>query len=229
MRSNHTKLDIERLLWEGVARELAHQMGTPLSALMGWMEILPQMKDISHLADDLNPSLERLTEVCERLNQLASPIKAEKVDLQILLTDLKAFFGAKLPAIGKQITIDVQVTGRSIIAGIPILLVWAFEHLLKNAIDACSDGVGEIYFNVSSTDTKVLVELKDNGTGIPLRDQTKIFRAGYSTKLGGRGMGLAIAKYIIERKHQGEILLISTKTGIGSTFQVALPYIPNHG
>ncbi|MCX6638944.1 MAG: HAMP domain-containing sensor histidine kinase [bacterium] len=221
-----SKWERERLLWEGIARELAHQMGTPLSAFMGWLEFLPQTQDPARIANELNQSLARLIQASERLHQIATPLRIEDVILDKICLEVVSYFAPRLPSSGQGIKIHVDVSENLTVGGSPVLLTWALEHLVKNSVDALQKRGGNITIKSSETRTTVTLDVMDDGEGIPARYQKRIFAPGFSTGIGGRGIGLALTRYIIENLHRGELHLLESRLDHGSTFRIILEKSP---
>ncbi len=213
-------------LWVGMAREAAHQLGTPISSLMGWVEVL-RMPDLSteqrtEAVEEIENDIERLQRVANRFSDIGSMPKLERQALAPVVEQTAAYIRRRLPQRGAQIRLDVDVP-----EGVeaPIneeLFAWVIENLLKNALDAI-EGEGEIALTAGTDGDAVWVEVQDTGAGIERSQWKNVFRPGYSTKKRGWGLGLSLARRVIEDYHGGELQLAESTVGEGSTFRIELP------
>lgn len=221
-----SRADRERV-WAGMAREAAHQLGTPLSSLHGWIELLRERGEtdpvigpaLPHLASDI----ERLERVAHRFERIGRPPKSEPVNVTGVVAQLAGYFRERLPTLAHPITI--AVTGASdalVVPGDRVLLEWAIESLVKNAIDALSGLGGAITLDLAvGAGGGVTVRVSDTGPGIPADIRAKVFSAGFTTKERGWGIGLPLAKRIIEEAHGGRLVLVPSDRG--AVFDVILP------
>lgn len=214
-----TELERERHFWQGLIREIAHQMGTPLSALYGWLELLPNAKDLRSVAEEMTLSINRLTEISSRLGQIGIPAKKEEISLEILIEEVVNNFQKSLP---DGINIRMEIKGKTIVSANGTLLSWAIEHLIKNSVDAMVGGRGEISLRIYPQGKNTQIEISDNGRGIAAINRDDLFRPGFSTKSCGRGVGLSLAKTIIEDIHKGKITIEKHQTGRGTTVRIRL-------
>lgn len=224
----HTRNRVEReRVWAGMAREAAHQLGTPLSSLHGWTELLRESSGedpavgaaLPHITSDI----ERLERVAHRFERIGRPARREPVDVGEVAAQVAGYYRARLPTLANAITIDVhQPASPLVVHGDRVLLEWVFESLVKNAVDALSGQGGSITLTVSArAENGAVVRVADSGPGIPRELQSKIFNAGFSTKEGGWGIGLPLARRIVEEGHRGRLVLASSDRG--AVFDVILP------
>jgi signal transduction histidine kinase len=212
-------------VWAGMARESAHQLGTPLSSLGGWVELLEERQQdpltesaIRHMRGDLD----RLDRVARRFERIGRPPKHEAVDLGALAERVAAYFRARVPTLAHPVAIAFAKDEEALtVQGDAVLIEWAFEALLKNAVDALAGRGGRIYVHVERTGPGVKVRIADDGPGIPRELRSRIFDPGFSTKESGWGVGLALARRIVEETHGGRLVLVPTARG--ATFDVILP------
>lgn len=225
----------QRSIWVGMAKETAHQLGTPLSSLAGWLELIreaaaapadPQrLERIGQMTDEMQRDLQRLAQIASRFSQIGSIPELRPGDVVAILRETAAYFEGRGPQFGRhQVAIEVPEP----VPEIPLnadLLGWVFENLFKNAIDAIEHGAGVIEIGVTrSADGRwVIVTFRDNGRGIDPDDLGRIFEPGFSTKKRGWGLGLAFVRRIVEEYHGGRISVLRTAPGQGTTFEVILP------
>jgi len=208
----------------GMARETAHQLGTPVSALMGWIDILKNdPKKINVILDEMSTDLKRLEQIVDRFSKMGSEAKMESFDLSKVIENVITYLDHRLPSIGKNIQINNNVEKSLEINGNSILISWALENMIKNAIDAIDHDQGMIDLKSSSNSGNILISIIDNGKGIPRKDHKNIFRPGFSSKSQGWGMGLSLVKRIIEELHSGKIEIIDSAEGRGTSIQISLP------
>ena len=212
-------------IWAGMARESAHQLGTPLSSLAGWIELLEERaEDPSTRAAALHmrADLERLDRVAHRFERIGREPKCEPVDVTRLVDRVAAYFRARVPTLANTIAIDVVHDGGATpVNGDPVLLEWAIEVLAKNAIDALAGRGGRIRFSTAPLgEGGVRIRVADDGPGIPAGLRARIFEPGFSTKQSGWGIGLSLARRIVEENHRGKLVL--TAGDPGATFDVIL-------
>jgi signal transduction histidine kinase len=219
-----SRVDRERV-WAGMARESAHQLATPLSSLSGWLELLRD-----HCADEVTSSavshmgadLERLERVSHRFERIGRPPRRDKLDLGELVVRVGSYFQARVPTLAHAVTIVAsRGTEPVVIEGDDVLLEWALEVLVKNGLDALAGRGGRMYLTTKRLDPdRVRVRVADDGPGVPRELRTRIFEPGFSTKQSGWGIGLSLAKRIIEENHGGRLVLVPTDKG--ATFDVIL-------
>jgi signal transduction histidine kinase len=219
--------------WTAMARELAHQLGTPLSSLQGWLEVLrlpraerPGDLGDTEIASSIEEDLERLERVSHRFELIGTEPELEALSVRQVITDLEHYLVARIPRLAKK-SVDMVVDvpqGLPRIRGNEVLLVWALENVVKNALDALAGRGGKITIYARQLgQTWVSIRIRDTGPGVDPEIRDKIFEPGVSTKAGGWGVGLALSRRIVEL-HDGRIELL--ETGEGTTFQVLLPIAP---
>lgn len=216
--------DRERV-WAGMARESAHQLGTPLSSLTGWIELLREQEadDMTKRAlDHMEGDLMRLERVAHRFERIGRPPRRETVDLAEIAERVANYFRARVPSLAHSVTIDTRLEeGGAPMQGDAVLLEWALESLLKNAIDALAGRGGRVQVTVEKTPEAVRLAVADDGPGVPRELRRKVFDAGFSTKQHGWGLGLALTRRIVREAHGGTIVLLPTDRG--ATFQIIFP------
>lgn len=212
-------------LWAGMARESAHQLGTPLSSLGGWVELLEERAsdDSSHAAvRHMRGDLERLDRVAHRFERIGREPKFEEVDVPALVRRVVSYFQARVPTLANTVAIESTIeTPLRVVQGDPVLLEWALEVLTKNAIDALAGRGGHVWVTAESgADDAVVIRVADDGPGIPRELRARVFEPGFSTKQSGWGIGLSLAKRIVEENHGGKLVLSSATPG--ATFEIIL-------
>jgi signal transduction histidine kinase len=210
-------------LWVAMAREAAHQMGTPLMSLQGWIEqVRSRPTPPEGLADHLSADAERLERVAQRFERIGNPTRNEPLGLGALADRVAGYFRPRLPRHANPITIHVKARGPGpTIMADPVLLEWALESLVKNAIDALHGQSGDITLDVDTADESGLLRIIDTGPGVSGELHRNIFEPGISTKTGGWGIGLALASRVVEDAHGGSLTLESSEEG--ACFLIKLP------
>ena len=210
----------ESMLWAGLAKETAHQIGTPLSSMIGWVEV---MKLDANRNDDglleINKDINRLKTISERFSKIGSV--PELNDLNLKETVQQNFDYLK-SRISRKVNFELKVPSREIL--IPhnrILMSWVIENLVKNAVDAMK-GEGKLEISLYSKNNYVLVDVKDSGSGMTNTQMRSAFKPGYSTKKRGWGLGLSLAKRVINEYHNGDIKIAESEVGKGTTFRIVL-------
>ncbi len=216
-------------IWVGMAKETAHQLGTPLSSLMGWLEMMKeyaaenpkQLATIAEMARDL----QRLEKVTERFSKIGSKPSVKDENLHEVINSVIFYLRQRLPSRygeGRHIDISI-VTEEQVHARINSeLFEWVVENLIKNAVDAIEDSEGTITFALSRKGKNIIIDVKDTGKGIDIKYKKDIFRPGFSTKKRGWGLGLSLSKRIIESYHHGKLYIKESKPGKGTTFRIKL-------
>ena len=212
-------------IWAGMARESAHQLGTPLSSMSGWIELLREAggdamteSALAHMDGDL----ERLKRVANRFERIGRPPKKEKVDVGEIVERIATYFRARVPTLAQRVTIvSKRDEGPLIVNGDPVLLEWAIESLAKNAIDALAGRDGQVEMSATMMpEGRVRVRVSDDGPGIPRELGKRIFEPGFSTKSHGWGIGLPLARRIVQDNHGGDLVLSPSERG--ATFDIIL-------
>jgi hypothetical protein len=214
----------KRHIWVGMARETAHQLATPVSALMGWVDWL---KGHPNQAEDIIPDMEadlrRLEQVGQRFSKIGSESIQTEENLKDLIDQVVQYLGRRLPTIGKRIELVNLIGSDATVKVNGTLLTWAVENVIKNGIDAIDHDHGRIEIDMRRQPGQVVITVSDNGRGIPRKNWKNIFRPGYSTKERGWGLGLSLTRRIIHDVHQGYIRVVESKPGQGTRFEIGLP------
>jgi signal transduction histidine kinase len=214
-------------VWAGMARESAHQLGTPLTSLSGWIELLTDRAEGDPLATtaitQMRSDLDRLERVAHRFERIGRPPRRDVLDVGALAQQVAAYFRARVPTLARAVVVSCECAGEDLtVRGDPVLVEWAAEVLVKNAIDALAGRGGRVEISATRlADGAVRLRVADDGPGVPRELRTRIFSAGFSTKERGWGVGLSLAKRIVEENHGGRLLL--TPSDRGATFDVILP------
>ncbi|WP_315517049.1 HAMP domain-containing sensor histidine kinase [Hoylesella shahii] len=207
-------------VWVGLSKETAHQLGTPISSLMAWTEVLKE----THPDDDLIPEMEndikRLQLIADRFSKIGSLPEPLPASLNEVMAHAIDYIDKRTP---KRINLVTQFPNEDIILNLNAsLFEWVIENLCKNAVDAIGEQPGTITLSMQKTAQKVIIEISDTGKGIRKKDIGNVFRPGFTTKKRGWGLGLSLAKRIVEEYHQGKIMVKSSEVGIGTTFLIEL-------
>lgn len=221
--------------WAAMARELAHQMGTPLSALSGWLEVLAlpeseraSMASETHIAQVMRSDIERLERVSRRFELIGKPQVLETVQIRDLVEELECYFRPRLPKLGHGIRLRSRVSRRvPAIRANGVLLGWALENVVKNAVDALAGRGGTILIAADTNGAgEVHVHIADDGPGIPSGMLDRIFEPGVTTKSSGWGVGLSLTQRIVQDLHGGRVMVRARKRG-GTAFEIILPIQPS--
>jgi signal transduction histidine kinase len=219
-------------LWASMARELAHQMGTPLSSLSGWIEVLrlpdgerEAMASTERIADVVSADVDRLERVSRRFELIGKPPKLEPISVDVVIDELASYFAPRLPRLASGIELKVRIADDlPRIQANRVLLVWALENIVKNAIDALAGRGGRITIIARHGDDAVDLDIADDGPGIDSSVRDRIFEAGVTTKTSGWGVGLSLTQRIIEDLHGGRISVRNRSAG-GAVFEIELPKV----
>jgi len=210
-------------LWVAMARESAHQLGTPLMSARAWIDRLEKGDQATRdVATYLTADIERLERVAQRFERIGRPARSERVGLGTLAERVATYFAPRLPQHANKIDLRVSAPDAGpTIKGDPVLLEWALESLVRNAIDALSGRGGAITIEVKGGAGNASITVTDDGPGIPLDIRSTLFEPGVSTKPGGWGIGLALAQRIVEEVHGGRLEFVPSAKG--ATFRAQLP------
>jgi signal transduction histidine kinase len=213
-------------LWVAMAREAAHQMGTPLTSLQGWIEQLrSEGVPPAKLAEFLDADAERLQRVAQRFERIGNPARRDPVALGALAERVAGYFRPRLPKHANRIELEVIAPSAGpAILGDPVLLEWALEAMVKNAIDALQGRGGRITLAVRTDGADAVLRVIDDGPGVPRELRRTIFEPGITSKRGGWGIGLALARRVVADGHDGMLTLEPSETG--TTFVMRLPLAP---
>lgn len=207
-------------VWAGMAKETAHQLGTPLSSLMAWNEILRSSGTDETITREIEKDINRLNTVSERFSKIGSEPTLSEVNLGDLI---EKFVQYLKPRVSKNMEISIDEVPLKInVKANASLLEWVFENISKNAIDAM-EGNGRLSFSVTRQENRIYIDITDTGKGIPSNRFKTVFKPGYSTKQRGWGLGLSLVKRIVEEYHKGKIFVLRSEPGKGTTFRVTLP------
>jgi two-component system, sporulation sensor kinase D len=217
----------QKALFAGMAKETAHQLGTPLTSIMGWLALLEEkLEKDDDVIVELNRDVDRLSMISARFSQMGSMPKLEDTDLLGVVDQTIIYFRNRLPHLGGRVELRREGDCSNPVIFNRDLLGWVLENLIKNGIDALSEGKGTITVMLEDIDDGgVALRVSDTGKGIPAREGNKIFEPGFTTKKRGWGMGLALVKRIATQYHNGKIRIESTNQH-GTTFLVTLPAAP---
>ncbi len=223
---NYSKAAEQNRVWVGLAKETAHQLGTPLSSLMAWIEVIredPHLRN-KEVADELEKDIEKLKVVTERFSSIGSIPTLKRENIVALINNVVTYLR---PRISSRIRIEVFTLSENIQAMVHApLFEWVIENLCKNAVDAMGVS-GTIAIKIlRGSEGKVFIDVSDTGKGIPRSRLAMVFTTGFTTKKRGWGLGLALAKRIIETYHDGKIFVKSSEENLGTTFRVALNAAP---
>lgn len=227
----YLKLSEQRSIWVGMAKETAHQLGTPLSALLGWTQLLEdrvnegRADDVGALVSEMQEDLKRLSKVTERFSKIGSRPELDTVSIAAVLDRTVEYFHKRLPTLKADSTLTVDYEETPLIRGNGELLEWVFENLIKNGLDALGDQGGTIEIRTRYDPGRRMVDVtvKDSGRGVPASLRQRIFSPGFTTKKRGWGLGLALTRRIVEEYHGGELKLAESQQGKGSTFLARFP------
>jgi len=225
-----SKANEQAAIWVGLAKETAHQLGTPIMAMMGWTELLGDCTSQSdndmaaRVCKEMQGDLNRLQRINLRFGNIGDSPKKNLVDISAIIQGVVLYFRKRLPNRGKSIELIENLEKMPFILANDGLLEWVFENLIKNSLDALDKekGVIEISTRLDIAKNHVVITYTDNGKGIPRKNRRKIFQPGYTTKKHSWGLGLTLVKRIIEEYHDGKIRLADTGPD-GTTFEIRLP------
>ncbi|MEX1202513.1 MAG: HAMP domain-containing sensor histidine kinase [Ferruginibacter sp.] len=206
-------------VWAGMAKETAHQLGTPLSSLQGWVEMLKEKEGTEKIALEISKDVDRLKLVSDRFGKIGSIPQLELTDIVFQVTDMVTYIKRRAP---EKVRFQVEQSENEISAMINApLFDWVVENLLKNALDAM-DGKGTIGVYIKNESTQIIIDVSDSGKGISSKNIGKVFKPGFSTKKRGWGLGLSLSKRIIEQYHKGTLFVKQSEVGKGTTFRIIL-------
>lgn len=207
-------------VWAGLSKETAHQLGTPISSLMAWVEVLKEEYPDDALIPELDKDVSRLRLISDRFSKIGSMPELAMVSLQEVLAHVVDYIDRRT---SHNVVIRCQLPDHDVMVNInAALFEWVMENLCKNAVDAMNGGPGTISIAVMETGQKVAIDVVDTGKGISKKNIKNVFRPGFTTKKRGWGLGLSLAKRIIEEYHKGRIFVKSSEVGVGTTFRIEL-------
>ena len=206
-------------LWVGLSKETAHQLGTPISSLLAWLEYLKLKETDQSIVRDMEKDVDRLQMITDRFSKIGSVPALESQNMVDIIHRSIAYLEKR---ISKKVVFVVELSDKPLYAQVnEPLLSWVIENLTKNAVDAMS-GQGQIIYRLSEKGKFVSLDIQDTGKGIPKSKFRTIFNPGYTTKSRGWGLGLSLAKRIIESYHKGRIYVKTSEIGVGTTFCIEL-------
>lgn len=213
----------KRYIWVGMAKETAHQLGTPLSSLLGWIELLRSRSEQKNdYLEKMEMDVKRLEKIASRFSQIGSLPELKEAELNELVTETIGYFKERIP---EGVTIEEHLGEPLNLEMNRELLTWVIENLLKNSVESveCQSGKLEVSTGIDKNGKNAFILVTDNGRGVPPREQGKIFAPGYTTKKRGWGLGLSLARRIVEEYHKGKLSLMESIPHQRTTFQVCLP------
>lgn len=223
---NYIKKSEQSNIWVGMSKETAHQLGTPISSLMGWNEILRlnyQNPDkVIDASQEIESDLNRLNKIIQRFSKIGSKPELKQENIYEVISKVVSYFGKRLPHSGKMIQITLDGNNGITTNLNAELFEWVIENLIKNALDAIETKEGFVKVSLTETHKNIEIEVSDNGKGIDYKLRNEIFRPGFSTKRRGWGLGLSLSKRIIEDYHKGKIYVKDSVQNRGTTFKIIL-------
>lgn len=223
---SYVKKSEQKNIWVGMAKETAHQFGTPISSLMGWLEMLKinynDPNKVLDISEEIENDVEKLNKITNRFSKIGSKPELKEVNLYQEVTKVIDYFNRRLPQTGKTVNLSIEGEKEMKAKINSELFDWVIENLIKNSLDAIETKNGMINIKLSQSRKFAEIEVTDNGKGIDLKNRKEVFRPGYSTKKRGWGLGLSLSKRIIEGYHNGKIFVKSSVPGQGTTFKILL-------
>jgi hypothetical protein len=206
-------------VWAGMAKETAHQLGTPISSLQGWVEMLKEQDANTIISQEMEKDVNRLKLISDRFGKIGSAPKLEEHNITGQVEKMVAYIKRRST---EKVSFILEKPNEEVIAKISgPLFDWVIENLLKNALDAIN-GKGTILIKINDFPSRVIVDVTDSGKGISKQNIRKVFKPGFTTKKRGWGLGLSLAKRIIEKYHRGQLYVKSSESGKGTTFRIVL-------
>ena len=214
----------KRHIWVGMARETAHQLGTPVSALMGWVDWLKAHPDkTTEIIPDIKADLQRLEQIGRRFSKMGSDPDMEIFDLSERTEKVISYLNRRMPTLGKKVKLVNDIESGVNVHANGSLLSWSIENVIRNGIDAIDRNNGEIFVSLRQGNGYARIRIKDNGRGVPKKDWKNVFRPGFSTKRAGWGLGLSLAQRIIEEIHDGKLFIVESSSVTGTIFELTIP------
>jgi signal transduction histidine kinase len=213
-------------IWVGMARETAHQLGTPISSMLGWVELLKDQsvgdKKTTETLLDMENDLHRLQKIADRFSKIGSKPDLREENLTEVVDKVTEYFQRRIPQLGKKVHLVVESPGPVYARINRELFEWVIENLTKNALDAIENGEGKINYSIFRNNNNSFIDISDTGKGIDIKHRNDVFRPGFSTKKRGWGLGLSLSKRIIESHHGGKLSFKESKSGYKTTFRIRL-------
>lgn len=209
-------------VWVGLSKETAHQLGTPISSLMAWIELMRESNSDPMMVEEMSKDIKRLSTIASRFSKIGSQPQIEQADLNNVVDRAASYMRSR---ISSRITLTVKQTENPLpVAMSEPLIEWVMENLIKNAVDAM-EGSGSITINLRRERNDAIIEVTDTGKGMTRKMRKEIFQPGFTTKKRGWGLGLTLAQRIIRQYHGGQIAVSDSEPGVGTTFQIHLPLL----
>ncbi len=220
-------------LWVGMAKEAAHQLGTPLSSMYGWLQLLKDRhqedEQTLSIAFEVEKDVSRLKGIAERFNKIGSQPELKRLSIEPIIDDVIAYMEQRLPQLGKNIEVrkSIQTSAKANLNA--ELFQWAIENLIKNAMDAIIATASDAFVSISVTreESQLFIDIEDSGAGIDKKNLNDVFKPGYSTKKRGWGLGLSLTKRIIEDYHSGKVFVLNSEVNKGTTIRIVIPVSEN--
>ncbi len=207
-------------VWVGLSKETAHQLGTPISSLMAWIELMRAMEIDPEMVGEMDKDVKRLSTIASRFSKIGSRPKMEESDLNDVISRSADYMSTR---ISSRVSLNVTTDPDALIVNMSEPLVeWVMENLIKNAVDAM-EGQGSITISVGRVDNMAQILVSDTGKGMSRKMRKNVFRPGFTTKKRGWGLGLTLARRIVEQYHGGQICVSASEPGVGTTFRILLP------
>lgn len=215
-----TKRAEQNKVWVGLSKETAHQLGTPISSLMGWVQILPEYGVPADVVGEMDKDVNRLSVIASRFSKIGSPPSMERADLNEITAHAVGYMRSRISS-GVALTLTLCPESLPVELSAP-LIEWVLENLIKNAVDAM-EAHGRLHISTLTDENVAVIEVADSGKGIARKDFKTVFSPGFTTKKRGWGLGLTLARRIVETYHHGRIFVKESELGVGTTFRLQLP------
>jgi len=210
-------------IWIGLSRETAHQLGTPVSALLGWLDYLKQERtNLEKILPEIESDIDRLQQVNRRFSRMGSRPELEYFNLSKKISSTLEYLGKRMPSLGGKVILMNKIDPDVKIKANGTLISWAVENLIRNGIDSIDKDNGKIEVTLKQDTHHIKIHITDNGCGIPKKDWKNIFRPGFTTKNSGWGLGLSLCERIINDVHGGKVSVLASKIYEGTTFEIAI-------
>lgn len=225
---NASRRNEESKVWVGMAKEAAHQLGTPLSSLLAWIEIMKLKSEdpgLMEITTEMENDILRLNVVATRFSKIGSKTDLVKTNIRELIEQISIYFEKRLPHLGRKIQIIREINQDYYCKLNTDLFSWVFENLFKNAAEAIEEKQGTIYLTIKKKGNNIRIFVRDTGKGMTKKIKRNVFSPGFTTKKRGWGLGLSLTKKIVEDYHNGKIFVKDTSIGKGTTFVIELPLV----
>ncbi|MFC2135064.1 PAS domain-containing sensor histidine kinase [Bacteroidota bacterium] len=223
---SYMKKNEQSNIWIGMAKETAHQLGTPISSILGWSEMLKlnfnNPLKVKEFTEEIGSDLERLNKITHRFSKIGSKPELKSEIVSDVIEKVIIYFQKRLPQSNKNVSIEL-IGDKKVKAELNAeLFEWVVENLIKNSLDSIGNKKGKVIFNIDTQEKTVEIDVTDNGKGIDLKRRSDIFRPGYSTKRRGWGLGLTLSKRIVENYHKGKIFVRHSVINEGTTIRISI-------